>query len=185
VTHSAPRLLVLYGPPASGKSTITGALESLNHRFRLFPRLKLGDGRRSEYRTATRADLERLRASGEIIWENQRYGAVYVTDRGHIAGMFGDGLIPVLHVGQVDAADAIGKAFPGVPLTRVSLTCPRPAAAARIAGRATGDTAERLAAYDATAPLPDADLVIDTSVTPVPDAARRIARLCLGEEANT
>lgn len=181
MTRHTPRLLVLYGPPASGKSTITAELENLNHRFRLFPRLKLGEGRRSEYRTASRLDLDRLRADGEVIWENERYGAVYVTDRGHIAGMLADGLIPVLHAGQAEAVEAIGKAFPDAAMTCVSLACPRPTAVARIAERATGDTAERLSVYDGTPPLPDADLVIDTSATDAEDAARRIARACLGE----
>ena len=176
-------LLLLYGPPASGKSTVTAALESLNHRFRLFPRLKLGEGRRSEYRAATREDLERLRAEGDVIWENERYGAVYATDRGHIASMLADGLIPVLHAGQTEAVDAIAKAFPDVGLTRVSLTCPRPVAAARIARRATGDTSERLTAYDNTPPLPSADLVIDTAITQAENAARRIADVCLREHS--
>jgi guanylate kinase len=184
MTHPAPRLLILYGPPASGKSTITTALESRNHRFRLFPRLKYGEGRRSEYRMTSREELERLRAGGEVVWENQRYGAVYVTDRGHIMSMLADGLIPVLHAGQPEMIDAVAKAFPDVGRTCVSLTCPRPIAVARIGERATDDTSERVTAYDSTPPLPGADLIIDTSTTPVHDAARSIARACLGEEGS-
>jgi guanylate kinase len=185
VTGLPAHLLVLYGPPASGKSTITGALESRNHRFRLFPRLKCGEGRRSEYRMASREDLERLRAGGEVVWENERYGAVYVIDRGHIERMFAGGLIPVLHAGQPEVVDALAKAFPNAGLTSVNLTCPRPVAAARIAERATGDTAERLAAYDATPALAGATLTIDTSVTPPSEAARQIAVACLGKERDT
>jgi guanylate kinase len=67
----------------------------------------------------------------------------------------------------------------------VSLTCPRDVAAARIAERATGDTAERLAAYDGTPALPGATLTIDTSAIPSGEAARQIAAACLGEERDT
>jgi 5-methylthioadenosine/S-adenosylhomocysteine deaminase len=73
-------------------------------------------------------------------------------DCGHVLSMLAEGLIPVVHAGQVEAVDAIPQAFPGIGLTRVSLTCLRPAAAARITERATGDTSERLAAYDGRPP---------------------------------
>jgi guanylate kinase len=184
MTRPVPRLLILYGPPASGKSTITAALENLNPRFRIFPRLKMGEGRQTEYRPATHEELQRLHAEGEIIWENERYGAVYAIDRGHITAMLDDGLIPVVHVGQAEAVGAVAKTFPDVALTCVSLSCPRSTAASRITERATGDTAERLAVYDDTPPLTGADLVIDTSATEVEGAAWRIARACLGERGN-
>jgi guanylate kinase len=179
MSRHRPRLLILYGPPASGKSTVTAALENLDPRFRLFRRLKAGEGRRSEYRMVAPEVLERLRTGGEIIWENRRYGAVYATDRGHIAELLADGVIPVLHVGQAEAVDAIAAAFPDARLIRVSLTVPRAVAAARINERATGDASDRLAAYDATPPLPGADLIIDTTATSVAETARRIARVCL------
>jgi guanylate kinase len=41
----------------------------------------------------------------------------------------------------------------------------------RIAQRATGDTAARLAAFDVTETLPDAELTIDTGAVPPRQAA--------------
>jgi guanylate kinase len=133
----------------------------------------------------SRADLDRLRAGGQVVWENARYGAVYAIDRGYVESMFASGLVPVFHAGQPEVIGALAKAFPGAELTSVSLTCPRDVAAARIAERATGDTAERLAAYDGTPALTAATLTIDTNVTPAGEAARQIAVACLGKERDT
>jgi guanylate kinase len=169
---------ILYGPPASGKSTITEHLEKLDQRFRLFSRLKAGAGRHGEYRITTAEQIDKLCASGDVIWTNERFGSVYAIDRPYLHGMITGGLIPILHAGQIAAVDAIFSALPDAQVTRVSLTCPRRVAEQRINARATGDSAERLAAYDATLPLPDADLVVDTSmVDPTESAAMIIKRM--------
>ena len=63
--------------------------------------------------------------AGEVVWANERYGAVYAIDRPHLRRMVEEGHIPVLHVGQRSAVDAIVSAVPGVQVTTVSLTCPR------------------------------------------------------------
>jgi guanylate kinase len=62
-----------------------------------------------------------------------------------------------------------------VQITTVSLTCPRDIAVQRITDRATGDTADRIAAYDATEQFKDADLTIDTSIVSPAEAADLIA----------
>ncbi|TQS03808.1 guanylate kinase, partial [Microbispora hainanensis] len=41
--------VVLYGPPASGKNTITAAMHRHDPRFRLLPKLKVGAGRADGY----------------------------------------------------------------------------------------------------------------------------------------
>lgn len=58
----------------------------------------------------------------------------------------------------------------------VDLRCPRHVAAERIAQRGTGDTDARLEAFDATAPLPNADLTIDTTRISPSEAAACINR---------
>jgi guanylate kinase len=178
------RLVILYGPPAAGKTTITAAIERQDPRFRLFPRLKCGEGRCSEYRMITENELDKLRAQGDVIWENERYAATYVTDRGYLARMLDEGLIPVVHAGQAEAVAAIAKALPDTRIISVGLVCPRPVAASRIEKRATGDTHQRLSAFDATPPLPDADIEIDTSVVPAEAAAERVIRACLNGEGS-
>ena len=167
--------MILYGPPASGKSTITEHLERVDNRYRLFPRLKAGGGRVAEYRIVTFDRIKDLQAAGEIVWTNERYGAVYAVDKPHLRHMVEEGRIPVLHLGQRRAVDAAVAAIPDVEITTVSLTCPRDIAVQRITDRATGDTAERIAAYDATEQFKDADLTIDTSAVGPVEAAELIA----------
>jgi guanylate kinase len=160
--------VILYGPPASGKDTVTAALHELDNRYQQFRRLKSGPGRTAGYRMTTDAELAALRASGGVVWENRRYESVYVVDSPGLRQQMHDG-IPVVHLGQVDAVDAVRKAFFDVRWTLVALTCPRDVAERRIVQRQTGDAAERLKAWDETESIA-ADLAIDTSEI-LPDTA--------------
>lgn len=165
--------VILYGPPAAGKDTITQHLTTLDPRYVLFPRLKVGPGRTASYRMATAAQLAALRGRGDVIWENERYGAVYVVDRTELRRRLASH-VPVVHLGQLDAVEAVTRATPGADWLIVYLSCPREIARHRIAARATGDLAARLAAWDQTAPLPDADATFDTSRMAPADVARAI-----------
>ncbi|MFY1656989.1 kinase [Micromonospora sp. WMMD1274] len=167
------RGVILYGPPAAGKDTITRALRDLDPACRLFQRLKAGPGRTAGYRMTTVEHIDQLRAAGDVVWENHRYGAVYVVDRPTLEADLIDH-IPVLHLGQVDAVQAVRSSLPDVHWLTVYVHCARNIARNRITARATGDTAARLRAWDETAPLPDASLAIDTGTTSPADAARRI-----------
>ncbi|MEU4843313.1 kinase [Nocardia testacea] len=168
--------LILFGGPASGKDTITEELTRADPAYRLYQRLKVGSGRTSGYRMGTENDLEQLRASGAVLWENQRYGNVYVIDRPELERMARAGLLPVIHLGQSEAVSELKKAESNTHWLVVELWCSRPVAAARIAARATGDTVERLAAWDQTGHLNSPDLFIDTTHTSPADAAEQIRR---------
>lgn len=45
--------VMLYGPPAAGKDTVTEALIRLDRSYRLYQRLKVGAGRTDGYRMTT------------------------------------------------------------------------------------------------------------------------------------
>lgn len=165
--------LLLYGPPASGKSTITRILTAQDGRFHLFKRLKVGGRPRGdEYRMTEAKDLADLRTKGLVIWENQRYGAIYATDRPELSRMTQASQVPVVHVGQVEAVEALRQE--PISWVTIALTCPREVAIQRIIARATGDTDERVAAWDKTPPLTTSDLTVDTGACPPTNAARLI-----------
>lgn len=169
--------IMLYGPPASGKDTITDAL---GNAYRLVPRRKAGPGRTAGYRMTTAADLDALRAQpGEVLWQITRYHATYVLTRSDVAEVAA-AAVPVVHVGQVNAISALITTTAPIHWTLVELWCPRQVAVTRIATRGTGDDADRMAAYDATPRLRAPDLIIDTSVTDPSSAARSIRQALVG-----
>ncbi|WP_233429780.1 MULTISPECIES: phosphotransferase-like protein [Nocardia] len=169
--------MILYGAPASGKDTVTREIAKRDSAFRLFRRIKVGAGRTSGYRISSHAELARLREANQVIWENSRYGADYAIDRPGLVAMLDDGLIPVVHAGQTAVIDALRDAMPDTRWTVVQLQCSRSTAERRIIDRGTGDTAERLAAWDSTPVLDEADCTIDTDITSAEDAADMIRAL--------
>ncbi|MGC5321716.1 kinase [Micromonospora arida] len=176
------RGVILYGPPASGKDTVTAALHRLDRRYQQFQRLKAGPGRTAGYRMSTASELNALRTSGAVVWENRRYGAVYIIDAPGLRQQLQE-QIPVVHVGQVEAVDAVREAFPDARWIVVALTCPRAVAERRIVERQTGDTADRLTAWDETEAAPAADLIIDTAESSPEVAARLVDQAVRGSQA--
>lgn len=162
--------VILYGPPAAGKNTITKALTELDDDYRLYQRLKVGPGRTTGYRMTTISHVDVLRKAGNVIWENFRYGAFYVVDRPSLTKII-KSYIPILHLGQVEAVKAVTAALPVRQSVIVWLWCPREIAAKRIAERDMRDTAARLQAWDETQPLPEADISINTEEVHPIDAA--------------
>ncbi|MEE1821240.1 HAD hydrolase-like protein [Streptomyces sp. BE20] len=142
------RGVILYGPPASGKDTVTRALSDIDPEFSLFSRVKVGPGRSAGYRMGTPEQLEELRASVAVVYENSRYDSVYVTDRPGLDEAFAHG-VPVMHLGQVDGVRAVLNGYPAEWLT-VLLWSPREVTEARSTGRGDADTPARLDAWDAT-----------------------------------
>ncbi|MBP0453970.1 HAD-IA family hydrolase [Kitasatospora sp. RG8] len=181
----AVRGVILYGPPAAGKDTVTSALTSLDPTYSLFSRVKVGPGRSAGYRMGTPEQLQELRASGAVVYENARYDSTYVTDRPGLDAAAAAG-VPVMHLGQVDGVRVVLDSYPGRWLT-VLLWCPRETTAARSARRGDVDTPARLAAWDATRADLAAnsgfafDLTIRTDEV-VPEAAAAQIRRALSSE---
>lgn len=167
------RGVILYGPPAAGKDTVTCALHELDPSYVLFRRLKAGPGRTGGYRITTPEHIKELRDRGDIVWENHRYHATYVIDRPSLVERLHDH-VPILHLGQLEAIDAVIRATPAARWLAVYLWCPRDIAAVRIAARRTRDDTDRLHAWDQTTPLPDAHLTINTATTPPAEAAQLV-----------
>ncbi|MGW2865912.1 guanylate kinase [Streptomyces sp. NPDC001205] len=176
-----PRAVILYGPPAAGKDTITKALTDLDPRCVLFQRLKVGNGKTSGYRMGTAEQLASLEAEGGVIYSNSRYGNTYVVDRPGLDEMFTAGLTPVLHLGQVEGVRAVTAGYPA-QWTTVLLWCSQDETAARSAGRGDSDTEARLKAWQATqddvTANPDQvwDLTVQTSSYSPAAAAERVWR---------
>lgn len=185
---TTPRGLILYGPPAAGKDTVTRALQELSTDYRLFSRLKVGSGKSAGYRMGTAEQLADLVTAGDVIYQNSRYGNTYVIDRQGLDDAFGTGT-PIVHLGQIEGIDALLSRYPADWVV-VLLWCSRAVTEARSTGRGDGDTGARLGAWDATQADVDAhphqkwDLSVDTGGVEPAEAARLIrALLSQGGEA--
>ncbi|GAA3930970.1 hypothetical protein GCM10022244_44860 [Streptomyces gulbargensis] len=141
--------VLLFGPPAAGKDTVTAALHDLDARFSQLVKVKVGSGRTAGYRMATEAQLSELRAAGRIVLETERYGNTYAVDREDLDALRDAGGFPVVHVGSVAHLRTF-QASVADPWLRVLLWLPRTECARRSAGRGDRDTGDRLAVWDAT-----------------------------------
>jgi guanylate kinase len=170
--------IILYGPPAAGKDTITRELVEASKSYALFRRLKIGGGRTEGYRLTTESAANNLRQIGDVLWENRRYGSTYLVDRSAISKEL-DRSIPILHLGQPEGVRAVLDAYSAGTWIVVHLWCAPDIAARRIEARGTGDTAERLAVWYAT-PSIRADVEINTGEVSAQEAARRINATVMG-----
>lgn len=171
--------ILLYGPPAASKDTVTTALAALDARYVPFRRLKVGSGKSAGYRMGTATHLADLEASGDVIYRNERYGNIYVVDRPGLDQAMEGGTVPVVHLGQVAGVEQVA-ALSGVRWVRVLLWCSRTSTAERSRRRGDADTAARLAAWDATqedlASYPQAgwEVRVDTDTVTPQEAAQQI-----------
>ncbi|MEU8677315.1 guanylate kinase [Streptomyces sp. NPDC048560] len=144
----SPSGVILYGPPGSGKDTVTAELGRLRPEFVLFERLKAGPGRTAGYRLTTAAHIDQLSRDGELLYRNARYDAEYAIDRPGVAGLVEGGRVPVLHMGQVAGAAAVA-AFP-LHWVRVLLWCPVATAESRSISRGDKDVDARVKVWHET-----------------------------------
>ncbi|MGI5273342.1 hypothetical protein ACQEUU_29635 [Nonomuraea sp. CA-218870] len=93
--------VVLYGPPASGKSATTVALGEVDPRFALVRKLKVGNRRGTEYEFVSAEELTQLRAAGRLLIETHRYGNNYAIDRHHIDRLTAAGQVPIVHLDNI------------------------------------------------------------------------------------
>lgn len=166
--------VILYGPPAAGKDTITALLGAP---YELFRRVKHGPGKSRGYRMRSAVQVDDMHARGEVIYANQRYNATYVIDRPGIEAALSEA-VPVVHLGQVAGIEALVRADVADWLL-VQLWCERDATRDRSRARGDEDVSARLSAWDATATdLAAAEftwnLIIDTSRHEPADAAAMI-----------
>ncbi|MFJ9418351.1 MULTISPECIES: guanylate kinase [unclassified Streptomyces] len=140
--------VILYGPPGSGKDTITSELTRLRPEFALFERLKAGPGRTRGYRLTTVDHIEELSRAGGLLYRNARYDAEYAIDRQGVATLVDADRIPVLHMGQVVGAGAVA-AFP-LHWIRVLLWCPLGVTESRSISRGDKDVEARVKVWHET-----------------------------------
>ncbi|SDH83514.1 guanylate kinase [Sinosporangium album] len=169
--------IVLYGPPTSGKSTVTETLHRLDPRYTLLRKLKAGNGRTDEYEQVSTKRLDELREAGRLAVETHRYGNIYAVDTADLDRMANAGQVPIVHIGGV--ADLHRLTARGSWL-RVLLWVPREVCERRSRARGDDDTAERVETWDRA--LDDLtgkglfDLRISTDRRSVDSVAREIAQ---------
>ncbi|MFD7235065.1 guanylate kinase [Streptomyces syringium] len=157
---------------------MTAELSRLRPEFTLFQRLKAGPGRTTGYRLTTADHIYKLSQAGELLYRNARYDAEYAIDRRGVAELVESGRTPVLHMGQVAGATAVG-AYP-IRWVKVLLWCPLSVTEERCQGRGDKDLEARLKVWHETRHdlLDHADepwsLIIETQHFPPPEAAQAI-----------
>jgi guanylate kinase len=174
------RPVILYGPPAVGKDTITRALIELDPEYRLFPLLKVGGGKLTGYRMVSIQQLTAL----DLILSWHRYGNTYAIDSSGLSEALRTHS-PVLHLGSPERVQKVLSHKPDMQWLVVEMTCPRAVAKARLTERNADDVADRLRIFDQTPPLPEADLQIDTSRSRPTQAANRILERAQAAPART
>lgn len=173
--------IVLYGAPAAGKDTVSAELMKLDHRFEHFERIKVGSGNSAKYRMASATEVDTLRQRGAVVYENERYGNVYVVDRPGLDAVFERGHLPIIHMGQVVGAEAVIAS--GGTWIGIALVCDAGVAVARMRARGDNDIETRIVVWEET--LKDlaehglgwARETIDTGLLPAAETAARIAQL--------
>lgn len=176
------RGLVLFGPPASGKDTVTQVLSRVHPRFRLFEKLKLGTGRSAGYRMATEEDLRAIQSSGGLLSEVKRYGNSYFIDQKELDRLEHEGFIPVVHTADLAEASLISRRRGWVSCC---LWVSRREARCRLMERGDVQVEERLALRSQmlrmlTSTMPRFDALLITDQLRPEETARRLLSVSQG-----
>jgi guanylate kinase len=173
--------VLLSGPPASGKDTVTVALERLDMAVKLFPRLKAGSGRMKGYRQVPLASLDEMDAAGLIAQRHERYHNHYAIDRPYLERMLVRGEKPIIHVGRLDNLRQLQDFRPD--FLSVLFWVSEDIMVDRLRHRADRNISERVVAWreerDDLVQLSEPeifDIAIDTGVVEIVDTARLILR---------
>jgi guanylate kinase len=178
--------ILLSGPPASGKDSVTSALHRLDPRLVLFPRLKAGTGRMAGYRPISFEALDRMVSERRIIQSHERYGNRYAVDREYLYALLAEGKHPVIHVGRMHNLESFRALRP--TFLSVLLWASRDVVAKRLNLRGDDLLEERLDAWEvecadiARASGGDAfDIAIDTGAASIDESADAIMRAMRAE----
>lgn len=180
MTTAATAGLVLYGPPAVGKTTIATRLAELDCRFAPFLVVKAGPGRTDGYTMISANEFVRRAAADDFVFTWERYDAYYAVSKRQLTMFADEGRVPIVQLGVVPAVQAV-TAFSALRWIVVQLWANRKVCEDRVRNRGTGDLAARLAAYDQTVRLDSrqAQLTLDTDQVDEVDAARTIQAIVL------
>jgi len=186
------QIILLSGPPAVGKDTVTAALAASDPRFRLFEKLKLGGGRSDGYRMIDVREYQRMLDAGDVLQSNERYGNLYAVDRPRLQELLSAGAIPVIHVGRRTNPPALREAAGHRQVLSVLLWAARDVLRTRLRERQADDIPERLKAYDqelkelkASCPDADFDIMIRTDQVTVQAVVKRIQAAVSGRPLPT
>ena len=169
-----PRGVVLFGPPASGKDTVTACMDAMYPDVALYEKLKTGAGRSLGYRFIDADELDQRRRSGRLT-SVVRYGNQYSVDHAELDAWELQGRIPVVHTTDLDE---LGNLAARAGWLVVGLWARRRIAAERLLARGDLELSQRLDLWssslrDLTAHRPGFDHFIRTDACPPEEAARR------------
>lgn len=100
-------VIVLYGGPTTGKDSITSQLESVDRRFVLYKKIKVGTGRSTGY------VMSAARPSGaDIVSEVRRYENSYFVTWSTITNHLARHEVPVIHTSSMSEVELLRTALP-------------------------------------------------------------------------
>ncbi|MGH3568096.1 MAG: hypothetical protein ACRDRH_19120 [Pseudonocardia sp.] len=183
--------LILYGPPASGKDTISQLVSRLDPRYVLFRKIKSGAGSTGTYRVISEGRLATMRAAGRVQQESRRYGNTYVVDKDQLDYFASAGRRPMLHMGDLPGVVQLKSYGRPARWQTVLLWAPPDVTHARLAGRRDTNVRARMEVWIQTVEellsSPEAlfDFIVNTGDVSALDAAQAILKGDVGSPVAT